>query len=154
MVLVSFTLGFSGSVLTAMFLALVARQMELSSAEKYLLRMVDLSWTSKNIEKQALSLLRNSMSQWRVDYRNQSNLGKFNVEKMEIFHWIPMIPILKCFFIDFPLIIELANALKFICYKIHCQFYYTDLFYPILSIFLPCIFIKLPYRYPLIEISD
>ena len=45
----------------AMFLALVSRQLELSTGEKYLIRLLDLAGTSRSIKDLAAEIIQNCM---------------------------------------------------------------------------------------------
>ena len=54
-------IAFVGAVLTAMFLALVARQLTLSTSQKYLLRLMKLINLEKEIKVQAIRLIQAGM---------------------------------------------------------------------------------------------
>ena len=49
--------GFSGAILTALFLALVARELELTTQQKYLARFVDLHAVGKTIQKDSANII-------------------------------------------------------------------------------------------------
>ena len=54
-------LGFSGALLTALFLALVARKLELSTSQKYFLRLVTLAEIDKKIKNGAAAIIQYCM---------------------------------------------------------------------------------------------
>ena len=54
-------LGASGAILTALFLALVSRELELTTPQKYLTRFVDLHKNEKNIQIKAANLIKHGM---------------------------------------------------------------------------------------------